>query len=670
MKLSRREVLVSATLAPFGISAAHGLQSEGDSTEIVFFSDTHVSIARNITENREMLTKIEAFCTPEIVINGGDVTDYGWAEEYDEYDALLKTFPWPVVNTMGNHDVRWSPKGEKIFRERLGPPYQRIEGTHATVFVLDSTVPLSHWGHYSSVQLKWLATELEKIGTERPVILATHHWVGRDSVMIDNEESLRQILKPYNVILILNGHGHNDLLWEWDGIPCTMNRGLYQGSWESIRFNPEAQTFQLLRYTKESGALVPILEKSLTNRRMTPVLPSLLAEGKISGSYNTYRVNSGPWAKTEGQSVDVPGLIDGRNVVTGRIKGRWRTEIVTQDSEVFDAAWTLSLGGEVMSHLVERDGMISASALDGSLILVHAETGALAWRAQHGLYCHSTPLFAENRVVVGSADGMLSSYAIETGERSWQVQTDGPVYAGATFAKGVIVVASGDGIVYGVRLSNGEVLWKTPMPGSRTAFAQSRATTDGERVFFTAWDSHLYCVNPESGAILWRKPCQPRTFAFSPAIGSPCVAEGSVWCVANGNGLFRFDAKSGEQIYEVAAPGDKFGHSSAVWDGGRIYAGGLGDNGSVWGVDAESGKVEWECRTGSIIYDSSPSISGDRLAIGSVASQLNLIDKRNGALLGKFRLKEGHFLSTPLLRGDRVYAATFNGELVCLKLKK
>ncbi len=667
MKVTRRELLASAAATPFGLALTRESAPEGDSTEIVFFSDTHVAIRRNIVENRDMLGKIEAFCTPEIVINGGDVTDYGWAEEYDEYESLLKTFPWPVVNTMGNHDVRWSPQGEKIFRERLGPPYQRIEGSHATVFVLDSTVPLSHWGHYSSVQLKWLATELEKVGTERPVILATHHWVGRDSVMIDNEEDLRQILKPYNVILILNGHGHNDLLWDWDGIPCTMNRGLYQGSWETIRFNPQDQNFQLLRYTKESGALVPILEKSLRDRRAPTPLPALVIEGKASAEYQSFRVNSGAWIKTEGEPRDLSSLLPGENIVTGRIQGRWRTEIVQQKSEDLETIWRLGLGGEVMSHIVGEGGTLAVSALDGSLNLVEAQSGKLLWRASHGLYCHSTPLFADDLVIVGSADGNLNAYRRASGDLAWRVTTGGPVYAGATMAKGVVVVAAGDGVIYGVDLKTGKTKWKTPMPSSRTAFSQSRATTDGERIYFTAWDSHLYAVDPESGGILWRKACQPRTFAFSPAIGSPCVAEGSVWCVANGNGLFRFDAKTGDQIYEVAAPGDKFGHSSAVWNEGRIYAGGLGDNGSVWGVDAESGKIEWECRTGSIIYDSSPSLSGNHLAIGSVASLLNIIDKREGKLVCQIRLKPGHFLSTPLIQGDRIYAATFNGELRCLK---
>jgi outer membrane protein assembly factor BamB len=194
------------------------------------------------------------------------------------------------------------------------------------------------------------------------------------------------------------------------------------------------------------------------------------------------------------------------------------------------------------------------------------------------------------------------------------------------------------------------------------------AATDGERVFIGAWDSHLYAVDPTSGEILWRQPCQERTFAFSPAIGSPSTGMNRVFVVANGNGLFSFDAETGERFYEVEAPDEKYGHSSPRYHEGRIYAGGLGDTGLVHCADAASGDLIWSSPTGSVIYDSSPAVADGRVSIGSVDGTLSLLDAATGELLSQFVLPKGHFLSSPAAADGLVYAASFGNRLVALRV--
>ncbi len=252
--LSRRDLLkvgVAAGLSPLA-QLARADQNQGGFS-FAYFSDTHVRLKGNIDENRAMLAEIKAF-QPAFAINGGDVTDYGWAGEFDNYQALIKEFGVKVYDTAGNHDVRWSPQGVKIFKERLGEPFGCFQHQGVHFFVLDSTVPLSHWGHYEATQLKWLETRLRGIGKQEPVFVTTHHWVGRDAVMIDNEELLRRILEPYNVKLIFNGHGHSDLLWNWDGMVNTMNKGLYQGSWQRVDVDFEKEEVRLYRRTTQKPA--------------------------------------------------------------------------------------------------------------------------------------------------------------------------------------------------------------------------------------------------------------------------------------------------------------------------------------------------------------------------------------------------------------------------------
>lgn len=670
--LTRRELLQTA--AAGAVALALPKTSEPKSFEFAYFSDTHVRSNANITENREMLRAIREFSNPAFAINGGDVTEYGWAAEYDQYQALKEEFEVKTYENMGNHDVRWSPQGEKIFRERLSAPYQFF--THEGVFfaILDSTVPLSHWGHFTQSQLAALELQLQQLPAQTPVIIATHHWVGRDQVMVFNEFDLLKIIRPFNVKLILTGHGHSDLLWDWDTYACTMNKGLYQGSWQRIEVDQENQEIHLSRYTIES--------KRLENIKTVPIAPSdrteFLAMTQTQSHnpnppYTSYRFNEQPWQPLPKFDFGIPDTPQGRNVII------FKNELGIQEFLVGDTnpdlptlrqttlAFQGASPGEVMGHIHVANSEILLSTLNGQILTIDEPTGKPNLRLKINGYIHATPAATSTQLFVGSSTGTIRAINRKSKTIDWSAQLPGPVYARPIIAQNTLVIAN-HGEFFGLNPQTGKIIWQTPMPESNTAFSQSEPCTDGTRVYVTCWDSHIYCLDAKSGEIVWRKACQPRTFAFSPAIGSPCLDEDSVYCVANGNGLFRFNKLTGEQIYEVAAPGDKFGHSSPVHLEGRIYAGGLGDNGSVWCVDAKTGDIIWESRTGSIIYDSSPAIGHGLLAIGSANGILQVLRISDGKILNQHRIG-GLFLSTPLIHNQKIYAATFSGFLSTFDLK-
>jgi len=672
--LSRRDVLktgLAAVAAGPVVSAARafGLSptAPGDGFSFAYFSDTHVALARNIEENRAMLAEIRAW-SPAFAINGGDVTDYGWPGEYDNYKTLVRDLGFPTYENPGNHDVRWSPLGMKVFRKNLGQNFRHVEHEGVSLFVLDSTVPLSHWGHYEKSQLDWLAGELAKGGRTVPVVLASHHWVGRDSVVIDNELELLKVIEPYNVKLILTGHGHSDLLWEWGGFTLTQNKGLYQGSWQRVDVDRRAGEVRLSRRSA-TQALTELIRVPLAPRPdQRPVWAfgaTAIARGEsllITGGADQVRWPNGTWNAIRPAGIPTEGRLRGQHTLAVRRgeSGPVRAfSVHIKGPGPLRERWAQPLSGGVMSHLRRHGEDLIISAMDGSVRVMDAATGETRWVSMTQDYCHSSPCVAGDVVVVGSADGNVYGFDLANGATRWRTATEGPVYAGAAIAGDVVGIASGDGSMYGLDRLTGQVRWRTAMPVSNTAFAQSAAATDGTRFFVGAWDSHIYAFTAADGRQVWREPCQPRTFAFSPAIGSPVADAGNVYVVANGNGLFRFDAATGTREWEVAADGDKYGHSGPAVRRGRVFTGGLGDNGHVWCARTVDGAEVWRCATGKVIYDSSPCLGDDWLAIGSVDATLNLIDLVSGALLDQVRLPEGHFLSKPVADRQRVYAATY-----------
>ncbi|RYG33269.1 hypothetical protein EON81_18580 [bacterium] len=658
--LSRRDLLVAGA----AVASRPLWALEKGSFEFAFFSDTHVGLKANIEQNRAMLAEITAR-KPAFAINGGDVTDYGWRGEYANYRKLIEPLPYRIRHVAGNHDVRWSPLGPKAFKEGTHDPlYQAFTHEGCRFYLLDSTVPLSHYGHFEAEMLRWLAADLKRVGPETPVFVFTHHWIGRDRIMVDNEEKLLAILEPYNVKHVFNGHGHSDLLWTWDELPNTMNKGLYQGSWMWVEVDRAKDEVRIARRAgkPEKGGASPV---ALWSASLSKKWKRTGAGAE--GAQDQIRYDDGAWfiaSDTTKLAADPALHIHGVHRKTTRRGESYRTseplDWVVEYHPLMNPVWETPLAGGVMSHLLLDGDALYVSQMDGSLWRLDAATGKPVWKVKTGGYCHSSPVRCGNLIVVGSADGSVHAFDQRSGARKWQAKTGGPVYASATYAKGLVIIGSGDGIVYGLDPSTGQAKWRFALPKSDTAFVQSPAATDGERVFLGAWDKHIYALDAVTGELLWRQNAVgERSFAYSAAIGGPCVHRGRVYVPSNGNILWSFDAKTGTPVWRTESPGDKFGYSSPTVRDGRVYVGCLGDKGEVRCVDAADGKILWTAATGSGIYDSGPALGEDWLAIGSVSGRLNVIDLSSGRIRAQVQLPSGHFLSTPAARGDELYVATY-----------
>ncbi|HEX2094919.1 MAG TPA: PQQ-binding-like beta-propeller repeat protein [Longimicrobiaceae bacterium] len=677
--ISRRDLLKLGVAA--GLAPAFRWLPAAPSFTFAYFSDTHLGIGRNYDECRALVTEMAGAFRPELAVNGGDVTDYGWAGEYDAYDRVLVGLPFPVHHLPGNHDVRWAPLGLQIFRRRVGPPFRSFDHRGCHFVLLDSTVPLSHWGHFESAQLRWLAADLRRTGRSTPVFLFTHHWTGRPPLMVDNERALYDVIEPYNVRIVFTGHGHADLLWEWDGLTCTMNRGLYQGSYQRVDVDADAGVVRLSRRTTEDReprllATVP-LRAPREKRPLWAVGVTVARAGEpvpVRGSGPTEaRWNEGEWIPLPPGGAPTGDLPAGTSVLRLRAgehgpASEHRVRVRRPESRL-QPRWERRLSGGVMSHLLLADGTLYVSAMDGTVNALRAADGRPLWKATTGGYCHSSPVLHGGRIIVGSADGAVHAFRAREGRPLWKRPTGGPVYASAAVAQGVAAIASGDGAVYGLDPESGAVRWRYSLPPGNSAFAQSPAATDGERIFLGAWDTFVYALDAATGELVWRRAGTDRSFAYSPAIGGPVVGGGTVYIPANGNVLHAFDAATGETRWTYTSPGDKVGYSSPALVGDRVYIGCLGDRGEVRCISAADGKEVWTAATGSVIYDSSPAVADGHVSIGSVNGLLSVLSAGTGEIVAQYRLPVGHLLASPAAGGRSVYAASYSDVVMGFDLR-
>ena len=684
----------------------------------VRITDTHIGNAgTNVAANAAEVEKINLLTPrPEFVVNCGDLVDEGTADQYKVYQKTFAALAMPCYSIPGNHDVRWAPLGKESIQDAMHIPLFQSFDRHGCHFVLlDSTVTLEHWGHFDAGEMNWLKRDLAETGRETPVFIFMHHWVGRDAEMVDNEGEFIHAIEPYNVKIVFCGHGHADIQWRVNGVQYIMDRGLYQGSFDSIAVTPETVT--LSRHRKETAApqiiaVIPTHAEPDTRIRVsakidrTDRLSSTASGGPLpSGAVWQWRADStGPWqpmlmtadGESASVSLDRSKLSPGRHQIEARLSlpmppdrreeahdqgGYGGDDYVAtlpllispaQSSEpaALSERWRTPLGGGVQSKLVYDAGVVYVSCVDGALYALGADNGKIRWKFQSGGSLYGAPRIDDGRVYIGSMDHFVYAIDTSTGKPIWKTKLGGPVFAGVQIADGIACVGTGDRTIYGLDPDTGKITWTYQTNG----FIQQRAAAGDGAFYVGAWDNGFYALEAKTGALRWKKSFG-RNFFYSPAIGAPTVYGGRVYVPSNDDTLHAVDMRTGDVVWEVHAPdlAGSYGYSGpAITPDGHLYMAALGGAGSVMCLDPATGGLVWRTDTGGVIYDSSCAAAGGVVTIGSVDGAFHALDGKTGALLGTYRLGPGLLLASPAMSADgaTVFIGSLGNAVYALAVRK
>lgn len=223
---------------------------------------------------------------PDFVITGGDLIMDALVPDADRIDLEWKLFDEgakelavPVHHTIGNHDIGgWSPKsklstgdarfGKDLFADRYGrgATYRSFDhkGWHFVILdsigKADANEPGSgYFGVIDEAQLDWLRGDMERTGRETPTVIVTHipffttvfqtmsgpQTVIGNGSLITNAHEVRKLLEPYNVQLVLSGHGHNRERIDIRGVTY-LQSGAVSGGWWRGRLFDEPECFVVI----------------------------------------------------------------------------------------------------------------------------------------------------------------------------------------------------------------------------------------------------------------------------------------------------------------------------------------------------------------------------------------------------------------------------------------
>lgn len=187
--------------------------------KIAHISDLHFSSPLFVPQWGDNVARIMERERPDLLIVTGDLTNEGYASEFEEAKRFLDGLEVDEMLVVpGNHDSR--NLGYTIFEELFGPRFPLYVDDTVTVMGLDSTEPDlddGHVGreHYDDIRERFKGPNVR--------ILALHHHLipipgtGRERQIPTDAGDLLGVCKEVGLDIVLSGHKHIPWIWNLDG---------------------------------------------------------------------------------------------------------------------------------------------------------------------------------------------------------------------------------------------------------------------------------------------------------------------------------------------------------------------------------------------------------------------------------------------------------------------
>jgi outer membrane protein assembly factor BamB/predicted phosphodiesterase len=597
---------------------------QGSPFTFALITDTHVGSPENNEDLRRSVQDINLQKDIAFVIVSGDVTEFGSYDELRTAKQLLNDLRVPYYAIPGNHDSNWSESGTNDFLKIFGNETFGFE-YNGYKFLGVASGPNMRMGpgQIPRENLTWLFDALKETDRNQPIIYVNHYPMDNG---LNNWFEVMDALRPFNVQLMLCGHGHVNKIMNFEGIQAAMCRsnlraGQAVGGYTRITVDVDSITLQERKASGET--LSPWLTFSATARPLW----------EVNSPRPDYSMNQNHPAVLELWSIQ----------------------------EKSDMGSGMTLVGDKLCY----------TNTAGEIKVVESSSGKLQWsfRTQGKIY--ATPALHENILWCASSDSYLYGLEMATGSMRFKLKNNKAVVSSPVCAANKVMLAGGDGHCRAWDVATGSLLWDFD---SVKNFVVTRPLVKDGVIFFGSWGNAFYALDIETGKPRWIWQSGHTNRMLSPAQVVPVATHGRIYLASPDRFMTVLDERSGEVVWRYNDPENRVRESIGISeDGNTVYAKTM--DGTILAIDATlpSRQVKWISTGEEMGYELTPTPLVEKNGVVYVPTDKGLIyayRATDGVFLWKYRISNGLINMILPTDNDEVYVSAMDGRLVKLKVTR
>jgi outer membrane protein assembly factor BamB/predicted MPP superfamily phosphohydrolase len=380
----------------------------------------------------------------EFVVVTGDLTNRGADDELKNVHSILSNLKIPYYVISGNHETNWS--------ESAGLTYKKIWGSDRFVFskgeYLFIGFPCGPYmkmgdGFVKHEDVLWLDKTLQdSLKNSNKKVLNFAHYPLDNSV--SNYKEVLSVLEKYPTVVSFCGHGHTLKKYDFSGLSGIMGASITSRDGKIKSYNEVIiSKDSISMYQKE-------LEKPGVFKFSVPTKPS-----KIEIPNDTLSNSFPPFIKDIASVYSLPTF--------------------------------------------NKKNLYFANSI-GEIQSVNLKNKTLNWKAETGNTIYFSPVVVKNTLIVGTIEGNLLGLDTQSGKQKWSIPVGGILVGAPIVENNKLYTASSNAFIC-IDAISGKVIWQNKLPES---YSQGTPLIQGDKIIFGAWDTNVYCLNKNTGVIIWK----------------------------------------------------------------------------------------------------------------------------------------------------------------------
>lgn len=410
----------------------------------------------------------------------------------------------------------------------------------------------------------------------------------------------------------------------------------------------EVDSARLLMYDKKSGVRAPSLESG--QNESEDFLTLKLRSHSV--------VLADPSSGEEMWRYETPEYLTADSVAAGNVvyMATKQGTVEAIDVQTRKPLWTQSLDAPLRGKVTIGETLLYIGSKDGRLFALDRESGKTVWSEKSPdletrcYQYYSSVLEVGERIYAGGASGYLYCFNKSDGALLWKQGVSDWVRS-RPFMKGdVLYVATLDGMVSAVadKGASAELLWSQQLgPQGITA-----DLTGGEQSLLASGrDYIMYALDYETGDVLWKHGILDGAWVDGEFIyadwsgglmGSPTIVDGIVYIGGADGFVNAIDADTGKELWKFETPANS-SISTAVIDGKVMFShlGGFSEHhgfdveDAYYAIDAKTGEEVWQTSAFGKVWVS-PTYSNGVMFLGNMNGTVFGVDPDTGKVLWSY----------------------------------